>query len=685
MRKIYNYILPVLLALSTASCGNDDAEVVYLTNQEPVVTIENISPSKGYIGNEFSITGSNFGIVASDVKVLIGEKEARILSCEDGVINAKVVEGTTAGRLSVIVYGQRVETKFMYDVLGAPGVMEVVPPYGFVGDKITFKGHDLGVASTFYKVLFNGKEESALFSSEPEDESFTVQVPAGAKSGAISLEISGQEVTVSPQFTVLERATLNKLLPEQGFGGSELTITGTNLTADLLEDVEDLKGIEVYFRKGMHKYGPAELIGAATKEEIKVKVPAGLEVGNYSVSVNTAFETIEKVLAYKVISTPVVTNVTPSKGYVGMDVTIITSDLDVSVEDIEVKFGTALAKDVKLNEAGNIVVKVPSDAVFGKVNLSLSVLGAEIQLGDHQVFTVLASPVIRSITSDNVFNNKAVQIGNTITISGQGFKSSSIKEMVYNGAPLEANVVSDTQITATILESCETGKGAITLKFEDVLTDVVSEDKLNMLKTGSDISEYVLKNGKQPFKGVGDTFTNKDGIWTTPVDWEFNKGAGNDGFYHHDGEYPVDGLFFNDQNSDGLLIIQSGWSGRPNKVNGKMFQTIELPHGTYQIALNVVEFNATGGGRKKAGFFVTKGEGERIPDLSDNGSWMNNLESLISSIDFTKEGEVYSNKRLMTAKDVVVDYDGSTTLGFAVQFASGNRSLKISSIEILLK
>ena len=55
MRKIY-LILPLLFSLLVISC-DDDAEIVQLTNEDPVLSVSNISPQRGYAGAEVTIDG----------------------------------------------------------------------------------------------------------------------------------------------------------------------------------------------------------------------------------------------------------------------------------------------------------------------------------------------------------------------------------------------------------------------------------------------------------------------------------------------------------------------------------------------------------------------------------------------------------------------------------------------------
>ena len=58
MKKLYNYLLFALFSLSIVSCDKDEEEVVHLANQDPVVTVTEISPVKGYVDSCSSIKRS---------------------------------------------------------------------------------------------------------------------------------------------------------------------------------------------------------------------------------------------------------------------------------------------------------------------------------------------------------------------------------------------------------------------------------------------------------------------------------------------------------------------------------------------------------------------------------------------------------------------------------------------------
>lgn len=689
MKKIYNWLFPAFFSFCMiTSCDGDNEEIISMSHTDPVATVEKLSYYSGYAGSEFTITGTEFGIRADMVNVYIGSKEAEVLSCTETEIVVKVPADATDGKITVDVYGQRIETDFIYQVLGKPGVSKVEPQYGFPGDEITFIGHDLVTAVSLYTVYFgDDTENKAEIIGEPAEGKFTVKVPETAASGTVSLVVDGQSVDLSSYpFTVLRHAALD--VPEEGepvpsgFAGSVFTITGTNLVQELLdESVEEPGTLRVLFSKDGEE--PADAVidrENLTENSIPLTVPASLEAGGYTVTVITPFETVQTQLQYVVLPKPVVESVTPLKGYVGTEVTISGKNFVRSVEDIEVKFGETPATDIKLAEGGGtLLVKVPVLTDFGATALSLSMQGAEIELGeDYSVFEVLSSPVITSVVTDNVFSEHAVRAGDVITIEGSGFKNSTLTSAVFNGQELDFTVESDTKITASVSADSEAGEGAVVLHFEGVGTQVASTGKLNMLKKGSDVSEYVLVNGKRPFVSVEGAASGH----CTPAGWSFNYGSGNDGFYHDESlaGHPGEGLFMDADG--GLLVIQTGWDRLSNKQNGKMWQAIELPKGTYDIVLNVAEVNVDAGGRKQAGFLIQKGGGE--PSNLDGGKfqWEDNDGSIKASINLTEKGSC-KNVRF-SQEDVKIDYDGVSTLGFVVQFVN-NKCVKVSSVEILLK
>lgn len=618
MRKIYNYILSAFFISSLVACDGQDEEIIHMQNQDPVVTVTSISDAVGYVGNEFTIYGTNFGIVANDVEVYVGNTKLQLISCEDEELTVKIPEGTTAGRISVVVYGQRVDTQLMYDVLGVPGIRTVIPLYGFVGDEIKFNGHDLGVPSAHYKVLFSGKEESAAFMAEPEMESFSVKVPEGAQSGAITLTIADVPVNVSGQFTVLQHATVDKVQntagedSNQGLAGCISVITGTNLKPELLESDIELPGTwKVDFLQGTEIIATGIVdMEQLSNEKITLKVPEMLTAGNYKIAVSTPFEEIKTRLDYTILPKPIVTGISKTEGYVNAEVVISGTDFGNKASDIEVKFGETVCEVPTFDKDGNIVVRVPAGLQAGANTLTLTIQGVTISMGEYGVFEVYDTPEITSIEGAYNFPyGILVKADSNITIKGKNFGTDANAIVVMLGEEqidINGNVTADA-ISITVPNDFTSGK--LLMKIQDVDVDIEGPELVIMPEDG-DITQYVLKNSVQPFKGYG--FEGKEWDRDGLHDWKKTNIKNGGGL-----QYP-NNVTGTGRDPKGCIALHQ-W-GQTQNYNGKMWQETSLPKGKYRVNLGGISLGRDKGS-VKAVFVVCRGtKVEDIPEY-DNGTW----------------------------------------------------------------
>lgn len=665
MKKIYNYILPVLLTVFAVSCDGDDEEVIRMQNQDPVVTVTAISDAVGYVGNQFTIYGANFGIIASDVEVYVGNVKLQLISCEDEELTVKVPEGTTAGRISVVVYGQRVDTQLMYDVLGVPGITSVAPLYGFVDDVIKFNGHDLGVPSAHYSVLFNGKEESAAFTSEPEMESFSVKVPEGAKSGEIALTITDMPVNVPGQFTVLQHATVVKVQNaagedwNQGLAGSAVVITGTNLKPQLLEENIELPGEwKAEFVKGTEVVATANIdVDQSTNEKVVFTVPEAVAAGDYKLTVSTPFEKINTQLDYTVLPMPVVTGISKSEGYVNAEVIIQGTNFGNKVGDIEVKFGEIVCKTPTLDANGNIVVRVPAGVQVGENTLSLTIQGIEIPMGEYDKFEVWSTPEIKSIKALHTYPyGTLVEVGEEITLTGHDFGTTADDVTVtFEGVqtPAEITNITSTEITVKVPDGFSAGK--VTAVFENIDEPVVSEKELALLPEDGDITKYVLKNYSSPFTASA----RQDNDWSEPADWIVNAAAKSN-------------LTYGGLQKGVSLAMQMGWGSHDKRevVDGHIYQSASspLPVGKYKLVVSFNEVNLAGS--CKAYLVVCKGS------------------SFVSIDDVSTSSVVIKSEKIESAGDKELSFEisesGDVSIGVVASIQTNQRFVKFNNVKLLI-
>lgn len=657
MKKLYNYLLFALFSLSIVSCDKDEEEVVHLANQDPVVTVTEISPVKGYVDTEFAITGTNFGVVPEDVEVYLGKTKLELISCEDQRLMVRVPEGATLGNISVVVYGQKVDTRLEYDVLGEPGVRDISPVYGFVGDEITFTGHDLGVSSAHYTILFAGQTETALLMNEPGDETFTVKVPTGAKSGEIALAIMDKNVNVSKQFTVLEHASLERLSLSQGFAGSEVTVTGAHLNPEILEkEGLELRGVKVCFQQGKNEPVEAELVGEAKDTEIRVKVPANLEAGEYQVIVSTSFEDIKETLSYTVLPPPEVTGLSISAGYINAEVIIKGKNFGTKAEDIQVLFGETACNNVTLNEEGNIVVNVPKGLTKGENTIKLIILDTEISMNGNDTFEVWETPEILSVNSSYVYPYGTLVVsGEKITFAGHGFGTSKDAVTVtFDGVtvPAEINSITPTAIAVNVPNGFKGGK--VTMVFDGIDEPVVS-DHLQLLPEDGDITPYVLKNYKHEFLVIEGSVA-RQGEWHKPQDWEVENVLA-------DGKL-VGVQYQNKKNDVTSLAMQTDWGFPTTMSNGKIWQVTALSAGQYKVSVNVREINISGS------VHIVVAEGETIPNTDD-------VETGKANVRISAVGNASTSLFTLDKSSIV-------SIGFVSTITAKQKYVKIESFKVEL-
>lgn len=139
------------------------------------------------------------------------------------------------------------------------------------------------------------------------------------------------------------------------------------------------------------------------------------------------------------------------------------------------------------------------------------------------------------------------------------------------------------------------------------------------------------------------------GRWGTLADWTSNAGAKNisNGLY---GGYEY-------RNKVGVISFEAGW-GLPALNNGLIYQTINLPAGTYSFQLSDIDQNS-GGSR-----FIVVAEGNTLPDVSKVGSAIASSEISSGRLDFT-----------LTAPKTV-------SIGFAVTIDASGQYIKIGSVRL---
>lgn len=576
MKKIYYLLCLLPLMPLVSSCDDEEAEVVLLQNPESQpVTLSSIAPDYGFVGDQFTLTGTNFGGGVDFIQVFIGENEAEVLACTDTEVKVLVPKEATTGRISVRFMGQEVNSDLMFRVMGKPSVEQMKPlfgmegaqkAWGFVGSEITFSGSELGGSQEDVKVIFKGATNTPAEIVSWSEEEFKVKVPEGAVSGKLTLTVGSQTVNTPYEFRLVEHATVSGITPQQGYKGCEVTISG--------------KGLGDETTKGQTKVWFGDKAGtvlSCENEKITVKVPGDLTIGqSYDVKLSTAFETVEQMLKFKVVEEPKDFTGDIQSGYLANPITLSGTNMPATADALKVMFGDKEGKILEYKD-GSLQVEIPSNASIGKVKLSLIDAGVEFVVNDK--FEIKAAPVIE-------YCDVAVFAGETMKITGTNLSALPVTVMIGN-EQVSSTSSSDTEITFKVPANLS-GDVKVILNFGENVRPAECEVTVLPAQTG-DITNYVLENTSSPFAIEGNGLKG----------WNTNNIFYGNPYVEKDGN------------------VWMALNGKNNTWNGALFQSTTLPKGKYRFSITVADVDA-GTNRNVVLFAVMEGKDTPFPGISDD-------------------------------------------------------------------
>jgi hypothetical protein len=179
--------------------------------------------------------------------------------------------------------------------------------------------------------------------------------------------------------------------------------------------------------------------GNSTKKSKQMKKLSNIVLILISIALIIAVDSCEKGPQFRKFTYPPQTasGLAPDSGFPGSYVTISGKNFDTLTGAVKVWFGSILADSVISCTNNQIIVKVPDDAVSGKVSLKVWT-NLEDSIG---TFSVVPAPAYSMISTDRA------KAGAIVTITGDNFGSDASKVKVLIGTA-EAEIVSfsNTQI-----------------------------------------------------------------------------------------------------------------------------------------------------------------------------------------------------------------------------------------------
>ncbi|HEY5749117.1 MAG TPA: IPT/TIG domain-containing protein [Chryseolinea sp.] len=383
--------------------------------------IKDIQPKEGPAGTIVAIIGKGFSAKAADDIVTFNGKIAILKSVKKDTLFAEVPFQAGDGVVGLVVRNQLVTGPF-FDFTESTGltISAVNPSTGVATTEVTIFGSQFGASVAQNIVKFNGVAANVTQATTVQ---LKANVPAGATSGSVSVEVAGQRVT-GPLFTVFG---ISQVDPAVGTPGTVVTLNG-----DAFSLVPS--GNTVLFN------GAVATVTSASARQLLVVVPLGATTGVVAVRVGNLVATGPTFT----VSPSAITDISPNRGFPDSDVTINGQGFDTQNAPL-VKFN-GLAADVKRLSSTEIKVTVPTTATTGYVTVEYS-----SRLLSGPIFTVIQTNVASIQPSSGL-------AGTTVTINGTGFNTDLSQVVLkFNGVPAVIQSITETQIIATVPHGAKTG------------------------------------------------------------------------------------------------------------------------------------------------------------------------------------------------------------------------------------
>lgn len=284
----------------------------YLTNEKgtvygaiksftlPKLLLSTVTPAQGKVGDEITITGSNFSEKPEDNLVKFNETIATVKSASSTQLIVEVPDFPptyyydNSATITVTLGAQRVQYQYFKKI---PDLADFSPKSGSFGDQLTISGSNMYGHS--YTVYLGELPVSASASS---DSQLTFNIPADVTSSTFSISVvidNNIVVELPGEFTMVE-PFISSISPSTSISGSLITLTGSGFNTGY------------YYSYNTVKFGEVTAsINSATSTEITVHVPTGLDIGeSYDVTVHTGVYTVTAPVKFT-LSSPVLTDFSP--------------------------------------------------------------------------------------------------------------------------------------------------------------------------------------------------------------------------------------------------------------------------------------------------------------------------------------------------------------------------------------
>jgi hypothetical protein len=328
-------------------------------------SITSVTPTSGPVGTRVWIKGRNFN--PTDAFFLGAASLAIVERQPEGYVVA-IPPNAVSGPIEWESYGRRQATRFRFDVLTPPRLAGFSPTSGPTGTQVTVTGSDFSNRT----VVYFGNLPCPVVRRVLPTQLVAVIPQNAAGTDYIHVEEGGQRIKSQQTFQVIAPPVLGGFAPTSGKAGTEVKVTGSNLT----------NTTNVLFGST-----PATIVRKDLPAAIYVQVPAGL-TGVHAIWLEDKGQKVKSQGMFTVLVPPIVSNFSPLSGPTG---TVVTLGGTGYTKDTKIWFGSLACPIVK-RAPNQIVLTIPAGAK-GKDFLVVDDMGEKIRTGAmFEVTTVAPAP-----------------------------------------------------------------------------------------------------------------------------------------------------------------------------------------------------------------------------------------------------------------------------------------------------
>ncbi len=321
-------------------------------------TIASFEPTVGPPRTRVTIRGTGFHRSRGRVRVYLGDARARVLRASETELQVEVprVDPTSARWLVDVRGAGRATSAEEFAVRFPPEISALEPGFGAPGGRVTVRGAHFGDDSRQIQATLNG---ATLRLRDLADDHVVVEIPEGARSGAIEVTVAGLGPARSEELRITQTVAVDGFTPRSGGAGSEVTIHGRGFSPDAAHNTVTVSGQR------------AEVVRAAA-DQLVVRVPEAPS-GPIVVAVTNGGEA-RTAQPFVVTRVPTIESFEPSSGPPGTAVVITGRNFGSRRGLVRVQLGGRNAQVVDVTEQ-SIRAIVPQSAETGPIRVIVRMQG----------------------------------------------------------------------------------------------------------------------------------------------------------------------------------------------------------------------------------------------------------------------------------------------------------------------